>query len=255
MSVLASRKPPDGLIDFDGPHTLLTSYLLDIIIISRLLDALSLPSSRLTFLTYSHHHFPHPSISHYWPKGASIGPFYNRYRLPIPSYIRYNIMSAKPNVLIFGKPRIFSVISPWPFPEPCRSLFVLTLASSFDVGGTPTITPHIVQYLVPTTGDPKVGSIQIFDRYTIHPPTTYLGAPFKKLLEDRKDIITYSQVNLSNPCAYPPWRPCLSNWMTDHHLFNQCHRPPTSALAFPHRPLSTLESINSGRINLLRNEP
>jgi hypothetical protein len=111
-------------------------------------------------------------------------------------------MSAKPNVLIFGKSRIFSVIQPvLPPLLPCRGL-PLTLASLPDIGGTPTITPHIVQYLVPTAADPKVGSIQIFDRYTIHPPTTYLGAPFKKLLEDKKDIITYSQVNLSNPCAY-----------------------------------------------------
>ena len=123
-------------------------------------------------------------------------------------------MSAKPNVLIFGKSRIFSVIQPdiSPSPAPYRRL-PLTLASS--LGGTPTITPHLVQYLVPTAADPKVGSIQIFDRYTIHPPTTYLGAPFKKLLEDKKDLITYSQVNLSNPCAYLSPAFLHSDQMTD----------------------------------------
>ncbi|KAG8932170.1 hypothetical protein FRC03_005359 [Tulasnella sp. 419] len=76
-------------------------------------------------------------------------------------------MSAKPNVLILG--------------------------------GLMSCSRSLASFLVPESGEPLVSSLSIYDKYTVNPPTTYLGAAFKKTLES--PLVHYKQANLSIPAA------------------------------------------------------
>ncbi|KAI0029730.1 NAD-P-binding protein [Vararia minispora EC-137] len=53
--------------------------------------------------------------------------------------------------------------------------------------------------LVPLDGEPKVSYLRIVDKYSVHPPTTYIGSEFPKVLE--KDQVEYRQANLTVPTA------------------------------------------------------
>lgn len=72
-------------------------------------------------------------------------------------------MSQKPNVIIFG--------------------------------GLNTLSRTLVAHLVPLQGDPLVNHLRIVDKYSINPPTTYLGAEFKDVVKN--PIIEYKQANLT----------------------------------------------------------
>jgi len=72
-------------------------------------------------------------------------------------------MSQKPNVIIFG--------------------------------GLNTLTRPLVAYLVPLKGEPLVNHLRIVDKYSINPPTTYLGVEFKEVVKN--PIIEYKQANLT----------------------------------------------------------
>ncbi|KAH9830165.1 uncharacterized protein C8Q71DRAFT_862749 [Rhodofomes roseus] len=50
-------------------------------------------------------------------------------------------------------------------------------------------------YLVPPEEESLVENLRIFDKYSVSPPTTYLGAEFKE--EFNKPNVTYRQVNLT----------------------------------------------------------
>lgn len=51
----------------------------------------------------------------------------------------------------------------------------------------------------PLPAEPLVAHIRIIDKYSVSPPTTYVGKDFLQLLEQRKDIIEYKQANLIYP--------------------------------------------------------
>ncbi|ESK85966.1 nad dependent epimerase dehydratase family protein [Moniliophthora roreri MCA 2997] len=64
-------------------------------------------------------------------------------------------------------------------------------------GGLNTYSRAIAGYLVPVEGESLVSHVRIVDKYSVKPPTTYLGAEFSKLLE--KPEIEYKQANLTVP--------------------------------------------------------
>jgi nucleoside-diphosphate-sugar epimerase len=72
-------------------------------------------------------------------------------------------MSSKPNVLIFG--------------------------------GLNTVARALASYLVSLEGDSLVNHLRIVDKYSISPPTTYIGAEFPKVVEQPN--VEYRQANLS----------------------------------------------------------
>ncbi|KAJ3478695.1 hypothetical protein NLI96_g9585 [Meripilus lineatus] len=78
-------------------------------------------------------------------------------------------MAAKPNVIIFG--------------------------------GLNTCSRALAALLVPIEGDPLVSHLRIVDKYSVSPPTTYIGAEFPKVLE--KPIVEYRQANLTVPGMSP----------------------------------------------------
>lgn len=111
---------------------------------------------------------------------------------------------SKPHVIIFG----WSIC--------CLSsqfgISLIKLYSNYPhIGGLNHLTPAIVHLLVPSLpAEPLVNSIRIFDKYQVVPATTYIGGPFKKLLDERRDIVEYRQVNLTNPCMFLD-RPSISH--------------------------------------------
>ncbi|CCA73718.1 hypothetical protein PIIN_07673 [Serendipita indica DSM 11827] len=78
-------------------------------------------------------------------------------------------MSAKPNAIIFGALHSF--------------------------------TPVLVCSLFPEGKEPLVAHVRIVDKYSIHPPTTYLIKSFRNLLESKKGVIEYRQANLTVPAV------------------------------------------------------
>ncbi|KZT03520.1 uncharacterized protein LAESUDRAFT_729108 [Laetiporus sulphureus 93-53] len=66
-------------------------------------------------------------------------------------------------------------------------------------GGLNTCSRALAAYLVPPDGDSLVGNLCIVDKYSVSPPTTYLGAEFTKVLA--KPNVTYRQANLTIPSA------------------------------------------------------
>ncbi|GJE86959.1 nucleoside-diphosphate-sugar epimerase-like protein [Phanerochaete sordida] len=74
-------------------------------------------------------------------------------------------------------------------------------------GGLNTCSRALAAFLVPLDGEPLVSHLRIVDKYSVNPPTTYLGAEFPQVLE--KGIVEYKQANLTIPstvtsCFDPP---------------------------------------------------
>lgn len=68
-------------------------------------------------------------------------------------------------------------------------------------GGLNTYSRALACYLVPKDGAPLVSHIRIVDKFSVHPPTTYLGAEFPEVL--KKPEIEYKQANLTNQSIIP----------------------------------------------------
>ncbi|KAI0703577.1 hypothetical protein BC835DRAFT_1483604 [Cytidiella melzeri] len=74
-------------------------------------------------------------------------------------------------------------------------------------GGLNTCSRALASLLVPIDGEPLVSHLRIVDKYSVSPPTTYLGAEFPKVLN--KPNVEYRQANLQIPttvtsCFDPP---------------------------------------------------
>lgn len=65
------------------------------------------------------------------------------------------------------------------------------------LGGVNTFSRALAQYLVPLEGEPLVSHLRIVDKYSVAPPTVYLGSEFPKVLE--KPEVEYRQANLTVP--------------------------------------------------------
>ncbi|PAV23540.1 nad dependent epimerase dehydratase family [Pyrrhoderma noxium] len=66
-------------------------------------------------------------------------------------------------------------------------------------GGLNTYTRAFARHLIPKDGPPLVSHLRIVDKYSVEPPTTYLGADFPSVLKD--PIVEYKQANLTIPAA------------------------------------------------------
>jgi len=62
-------------------------------------------------------------------------------------------------------------------------------------GGMHTAARALGSYLVPDEGEPLVSHVRFVDKYSVAPPTTYIGPKFPKLLEN--PIVEYRQANLT----------------------------------------------------------
>jgi len=67
------------------------------------------------------------------------------------------------------------------------------------LGGLNTIARALTSYLVPLDNDSLVNHLRIVDKYSINPPTTYLGAEFPKVVA--KPNVEYLQANLTVPAT------------------------------------------------------
>lgn len=66
-------------------------------------------------------------------------------------------------------------------------------------GGCNGLGPQLALYLVPLTGEPLVSHLRMVDKFSVSPPTTYIGKDFPNLLRERKDLVEYRQANLTVP--------------------------------------------------------
>ncbi|KAI0736605.1 hypothetical protein C8Q72DRAFT_800670 [Fomitopsis betulina] len=62
-------------------------------------------------------------------------------------------------------------------------------------GGVNTCGRALAAYLVPPNGESLVENLRIVDKYSVSPPTTYIGAQFKEVLTQPN--VTYRQANLT----------------------------------------------------------
>ncbi|KAJ7197214.1 hypothetical protein GGX14DRAFT_504254 [Mycena pura] len=62
-------------------------------------------------------------------------------------------------------------------------------------GGLNTCSRALVGLLVPLDGEPLVSHVRVVDKFSVEPPTTYIGADFPKLL--KKPQVEYRQANLT----------------------------------------------------------
>ncbi|KAG6332890.1 hypothetical protein ID866_6197 [Astraeus odoratus] len=92
----------------------------------------------------------------------------------------------KPNAIIFGR---FTVV-------------LLILSSDANIkkirlssGGLNTCSRALSAFLVPPEGEALVSHLRIVDKFSVSPPTTYLGAEFPKVLA--RPEVEYRQVNLT----------------------------------------------------------
>ncbi|CAL1704277.1 unnamed protein product [Somion occarium] len=76
-----------------------------------------------------------------------------------------------------------------------------TKPNAIIFGGLNTCSRALAAFLVPLEGEPLVANLRIVDKYTVQPPTTYLGSEFPRILE--KPNVEYRQVNLCLPEAVP----------------------------------------------------
>ncbi|KAF9518915.1 hypothetical protein BS47DRAFT_1370918 [Hydnum rufescens UP504] len=65
------------------------------------------------------------------------------------------------------------------------------------LGGLNVCAPALLNFLVPDNQEPLVSAVLVADKYSVHPPTTYLGSRVKKTLQN--PIVRYRQANLTNP--------------------------------------------------------
>jgi nucleoside-diphosphate-sugar epimerase len=66
-------------------------------------------------------------------------------------------------------------------------------------GGLNTCSRALAALLVPLEGEPQVSLLRIVDKYSVHPPTTYIGFEFTKVLE--RPEVEYRQANLTVSAA------------------------------------------------------
>ncbi|KAJ7043259.1 hypothetical protein C8F04DRAFT_1207716 [Mycena alexandri] len=66
-------------------------------------------------------------------------------------------------------------------------------------GGLNTCSRTLVGLLVPLTGEPLVGHVRVVDKFSVFPPTTYIGAEFVQLLT--RPQVEYKQANLTVPAT------------------------------------------------------
>ncbi|KAJ7929286.1 hypothetical protein B0H13DRAFT_2310747 [Mycena leptocephala] len=66
-------------------------------------------------------------------------------------------------------------------------------------GGLNTCSRALVSHLVPLDGEPLVSHVRVVDKFSVEPPTTYIGAEFPKLL--KKPQLEYRQANLTVPAT------------------------------------------------------
>ncbi|KAH7910175.1 hypothetical protein BJ138DRAFT_1153513 [Hygrophoropsis aurantiaca] len=66
-------------------------------------------------------------------------------------------------------------------------------------GGLNTCSRALAALLVPLEGERLVSHLRIVDKFSVHPPTTYLGAEFPNILQ--QPDVEYRQVNLTVPTA------------------------------------------------------
>ncbi|KAJ7349273.1 hypothetical protein DFH08DRAFT_140209 [Mycena albidolilacea] len=74
-------------------------------------------------------------------------------------------------------------------------------------GGLNTCSRALIGLLVPLDGEPLVSHVRVVDKFSVEPPTTYIGAEFPQLL--KKPQLQYRQANLTVPatiasCFDPP---------------------------------------------------
>ncbi|KAF9001941.1 hypothetical protein BDQ17DRAFT_1390891 [Cyathus striatus] len=67
--------------------------------------------------------------------------------------------------------------------------------SALIFGGLNTCSRSLAALLVPLDGEPLVSHLRIVDKYSVVPPTTYIGTEFPKILQ--KPEVEYRQVNLT----------------------------------------------------------
>ncbi|KAJ7582574.1 hypothetical protein C8J56DRAFT_222989 [Mycena floridula] len=70
------------------------------------------------------------------------------------------------------------------------------------LGGLNTYARPLVAHLVPLEGEPLVSHLRIVDKFSVVPPTTYIGAEFPKILS--KPQVEYKQANLTVASIIPP---------------------------------------------------
>jgi len=102
--------------------------------------------------------------------------------------LRSLAMSEKPNAIIFGQCSTANL-------PPLRHCLVPLIVSL--VGGVNTCSRPLAGLLLPLQGEPLVSNLRIVDKYSVVPPTTYLGPEFPQLLA--KDNVEYKQANLTVP--------------------------------------------------------
>ena len=61
-----------------------------------------------------------------------------------------------------------------------------------------SLTTSLVHYLIPDSGEPLIGHLLVVDKYSIHPPTTFVTKGFLKLVEEHPELVEYKQANLQN---------------------------------------------------------
>ncbi|KAF8123778.1 hypothetical protein EV363DRAFT_1587130 [Boletus edulis] len=86
--------------------------------------------------------------------------------------------------------------------------------SAIIFGGINTFSRALAALLVPPEGDRLVSHLRIVDKFSVSPPTTYLGSQFPKVLS--QSDVEYRQANLTVPSAVasafepPPGKPPFS---------------------------------------------
>ncbi|KAL1730285.1 hypothetical protein EV714DRAFT_284314 [Schizophyllum commune] len=70
-----------------------------------------------------------------------------------------------------------------------------TRPTAIIFGGLNTYSRALAAHLVPLEGEPLVSHVRIVDKYSVKPPTTYIGAEFPKILD--KPEVDYHQANVT----------------------------------------------------------
>ncbi|KAJ7684710.1 hypothetical protein DFH06DRAFT_1073589 [Mycena polygramma] len=71
----------------------------------------------------------------------------------------------------------------------------MALPNVLVFGGLNTCSRALVGLLVPLEGEPLVSHVRVVDKFSVEPPTTYIGAEFPQLL--KKPQLEYRQANLT----------------------------------------------------------
>ncbi|KAF9567629.1 hypothetical protein CPC08DRAFT_680950 [Agrocybe pediades] len=74
-----------------------------------------------------------------------------------------------------------------------------TKPSVLIFGGLNTCSRALASFLVPVDGESNVTFLRIVDKYSVRPPTTYIGPEFNTILD--KPQVEYRQLNLTVPSA------------------------------------------------------